>query len=110
MGIPWFESLSQSSMMSGILPKHMQNSLISNRNIQAEPVAVADIRRLVAQYPPSSRLGVRCLVPAVVDANGHFCRCMQACPCVGARSGSQRLPRARTLAGRTVTIKCFAVR
>ena len=50
---------------------------ISNRSNQAEAVAVADICRLVAQYPPGSRLGVRCSVPAVVDANGHIPNLLQ---------------------------------
>ena len=80
--IPWFESLCQKLAGELYDVGHFAQAYaelldISNRSNQAEAVAVADIRRLVAQYPPCSRLGVRCLVPAEVDANGHIPNLLQ---------------------------------
>ena len=51
--------------------------IAADASTAADVAAVDQLRALAARYPPGSRLGIRCLLPPVLDNDGHIPNLLQ---------------------------------
>ena len=74
--VPWFQALCtmlsrQLCDINHLAQAYAELLEISGGGDHAERRAVDQLRQLVSQYPAGTRCGIRCIIPAVIDSNGH---------------------------------------
>ena len=79
---PWFASLcsylaQQLYDVAQVTQAYSELIEISGGGSSADMNVVAQLRALTNQYPAGTRIGIRCLVPAVVDHSGHIPNLLQ---------------------------------
>ena len=81
--VHWFEALCRRLILELYDVSHLAQALAEPLEISGtlpnaqEATAVAQMRHLSAQHPPGSCLGLRCIIPSILDKQGHVPNMLQ---------------------------------